>query len=133
VTTGVGPKGSKPMLHNMSFHGCLGPNCRQTDVMKACGVTQLLDAALAGYNVTIFAYGQVRPILPAGMRLNTAMLPFSSRFSTRKRCRRAVAHHGTVSDLMLTQFWHVRHSVEPSWRNSDVQEVVRELRVNMPE
>ena len=30
----------------------------QADVLRACGVSQLLDAALAGYNVTIFAYGQ---------------------------------------------------------------------------
>lgn len=66
MTSGVVGKGSKPVVHNMSFHGCLGPNCRQTDVMKACGVTQLLDAALAGYNVTIFAYGQVRCPSPKG-------------------------------------------------------------------
>ena len=26
--------------------------------MRACGITQLLDAALAGFHVTIFAYGQ---------------------------------------------------------------------------
>ena len=26
--------------------------------MKMCGVSQLLDAALLGYNVTIFVYGQ---------------------------------------------------------------------------
>ena len=28
------------------------------DVLNLTGVTQLLDAALSGYNVTIFAYGQ---------------------------------------------------------------------------
>lgn len=27
-------------------------------MLRACGISQLLDAALAGYNVTIFAYGQ---------------------------------------------------------------------------
>eukprot|EP00884_Botryococcus_braunii_P016776 jgi/Botrbrau1/3782/Bobra.0183s0017.1 len=58
VTTSGGGKGGGPLVHNMAFHGCLGPKCRQADVMKACGVSQLLDAALAGYNVTIFAYGQ---------------------------------------------------------------------------
>jgi len=26
--------------------------------MQLCGIQQLLDAALAGYHVTIFAYGQ---------------------------------------------------------------------------
>ena len=30
----------------------------QADVVRACGITQLLDAALAGFHVTIFAYGQ---------------------------------------------------------------------------
>ena len=27
-------------------------------MVRACGITQLLDAALAGFHVTIFAYGQ---------------------------------------------------------------------------
>jgi hypothetical protein len=62
VTGGGGGKGGNPLQRSMAFHGCLGPSCRQADVMKACGVTQLLDAALAGYNVTIFAYGQVRQL-----------------------------------------------------------------------
>ena len=30
----------------------------QADVLRACGITQLLDAALAGFNVTILTYGQ---------------------------------------------------------------------------
>jgi hypothetical protein len=30
----------------------------QADVLRACGISQLLDAALSGYNVCIFAYGQ---------------------------------------------------------------------------
>lgn len=41
-----------------AFHGVLHPSCRQSDVLQACGITQLLDAALAGFHVTIFAYGQ---------------------------------------------------------------------------
>ena len=28
-------------------------------MLQLCGVQQLLDAALAGYNVTIFAYGEL--------------------------------------------------------------------------
>lgn len=28
------------------------------DVLRLCGITQLLDAALDGYNATILAYGQ---------------------------------------------------------------------------
>ena len=30
------------------FHGVLPPACKQADVLRACGITQLLDAALAG-------------------------------------------------------------------------------------
>lgn len=33
------------------------PQTTQSEVLQLCGVQQLLDAALAGYNVTIFAYG----------------------------------------------------------------------------
>jgi hypothetical protein len=33
-------------------------NVEQADVLRACGITQLLDAALAGFNVTIMTYGQ---------------------------------------------------------------------------
>eukprot|EP00198_Chlamydomonas_reinhardtii_P014309 XP_001703646.1 predicted protein [Chlamydomonas reinhardtii] len=41
-----GPAGTS-MQKDFAFHACLGPE-----------VSQLLDAALAGYNVTVFAYGQ---------------------------------------------------------------------------
>ena len=30
----------------------------QADVLRACGITQLLDAALAGFHVTVMTYGQ---------------------------------------------------------------------------
>jgi hypothetical protein len=40
------------------FVPALRPQTSQSDVLHLCGVPQLLDAALAGYNVTIFAYGQ---------------------------------------------------------------------------
>ena len=43
---------------SFAFHACLGPASRQADVLRLCGITQLLDAALDGYNATIMAYGQ---------------------------------------------------------------------------
>ena len=52
-----GPKGSL-MTRQFTFHGCLAPSSRQSDVLKICGITQLLDAAMRGYHATIFAYGQ---------------------------------------------------------------------------
>jgi hypothetical protein len=52
-----GPGGAT-MQRDFSFHACLGPEVNQADVMELCGIHQLLDAALAGYHVTIFAYGQ---------------------------------------------------------------------------
>ncbi|KAA6418107.1 MAG: Kif12 type kinesin [Trebouxia sp. A1-2] len=52
-----GLKGSV-MTRNFTFHGCLAPTSKQSDVLKICGITQLLNAAMAGYHATIFAYGQ---------------------------------------------------------------------------
>ena len=52
-----GPKGSV-LTRNFTFHGCLTPSSKQADVLKICGITQLLNAAMAGYHATIFAYGQ---------------------------------------------------------------------------
>ncbi|GIL53792.1 hypothetical protein Vafri_9425 [Volvox africanus] len=52
-----GPAGTS-MQRDFAFHACLGPDVNQADVLHLCGVPQLLDAALAGYNVTVFAYGQ---------------------------------------------------------------------------
>jgi hypothetical protein len=45
-------------MREFAFHACLGPQTTQEEVMQLCGIQQLLDAALAGYHVTIFAYGQ---------------------------------------------------------------------------
>lgn len=45
-------------LKTFPFHTCLGPEVGQEEVMGRCGVYELLDAALDGFNVTIFAYGQ---------------------------------------------------------------------------
>ena len=46
------------MQRDFAFHACLGPEVNQADVLHMCGIPQLLDAALSGYNVTVFAYGQ---------------------------------------------------------------------------
>ena len=56
----AGGKGPTNPLRRFAFHGCLGPATRQADVLRACGITQLLDAALAGFHVTIMTYGQAR-------------------------------------------------------------------------
>ncbi|KAI8467963.1 MAG: hypothetical protein J3K34DRAFT_460139 [Monoraphidium minutum] len=52
-----GPGGAA-MAREFGFHAVLGPGTSQDEVMALCGVQQLLDAALAGYHVTILAYGQ---------------------------------------------------------------------------
>ena len=52
-----GPGGAS-LSREFGFHACLGPDTTQAEVLELCGITQLLDAALAGYHVTIFAYGQ---------------------------------------------------------------------------
>jgi hypothetical protein len=52
-----GPAGAT-MQRDFSFHACLGPEVGQEEVLRLCGINQLLDAALSGYNVTVFAYGQ---------------------------------------------------------------------------
>lgn len=52
-----GPK-SAQTVKPFSFHGVLGPDDTQADVLRACSISTLLDAALAGFHVTIFAYGQ---------------------------------------------------------------------------
>ena len=53
-----GPKGTPPAARSFAFHACLGPATKQADVLRVCGLTQLLDAALAGFHVTIMTYGQ---------------------------------------------------------------------------
>ena len=50
-----GPKGTV-MTGNYNLHGCLTPSSKQADVLKICGITQLLNAAMAGYHATIFVY-----------------------------------------------------------------------------
>lgn len=38
------------------FHACLGPAVGQADVFNICGISQLVDAALRGYNGGIFCF-----------------------------------------------------------------------------
>lgn len=52
-----GPKAVQT-VRPFTFHGVLGDGGSQADVLRACGITTLLDAALSGFHVTIFAYGQ---------------------------------------------------------------------------
>jgi hypothetical protein len=53
-----GAGGACASARDFGFHACLGPETSQGELMSLCGVPQLLDAALAGYHVTICAYGQ---------------------------------------------------------------------------
>ena len=50
--------GGQVMSKSFGFQACLGPTVKQADVMPLCGIPSLLDAALAGFHVTILAYGQ---------------------------------------------------------------------------
>jgi len=50
-----GAAGVQMMERAFPFHVCVGPEASQADVMRLCGINQLLDAALDGYNVTILA------------------------------------------------------------------------------
>lgn len=43
---------------DFAFHACIGPDVSQADVLHMCGIPSLLEAAMNGYNVTIFCYGQ---------------------------------------------------------------------------
>ena len=52
-----GPAGAT-MQREFLFDACLGPEVGQEEVLRLCGINQLLDAALSGYNVTVFAHGQ---------------------------------------------------------------------------
>ena len=39
-----GTRGGPPATRPFTFHACLGPESRQQDVMRLCGIPQLLDA-----------------------------------------------------------------------------------------
>jgi hypothetical protein len=53
----LGPNSAvlQPTTRTFQFHSCIGPESGQEDVIRLCGITQLLDAALDGYNATILA------------------------------------------------------------------------------
>jgi hypothetical protein len=53
----LGPNSAvlQPTTRTFQFHSCIGPESGQEDVIRQCGITQLLDAALDGYNATILA------------------------------------------------------------------------------
>jgi len=53
----LGPNSAvlQPTTKTFQFHSCIGPESGQEDVIRLCGITQLLDAALDGYNATILA------------------------------------------------------------------------------
>ena len=51
----LSPNGAPPTSRTFQFHSCIGPEAGQDDVMRQCGITNLLDAALDGYNATILA------------------------------------------------------------------------------
>lgn len=51
----LSPSGAPPTSRSFQFHSCIGPEAGQDDVMRQCGITNLLDAALDGYNATILA------------------------------------------------------------------------------
>jgi hypothetical protein len=55
----LGPNSAvmQPTTRTFQFHSCIGPESGQEDVIRLCGITQLLDAALDGYNATILAVG----------------------------------------------------------------------------
>jgi len=53
----LGPNSAvlQPTTKTFQFHSCIGPESGQDDVIRLCGITQLLDAALDGYNATVLA------------------------------------------------------------------------------
>ena len=50
-------KEGKLKVHEFEFHACMAPHVIQADVWTACGIPQLVDASLRGYNVSVLAYG----------------------------------------------------------------------------
>ena len=50
-------KSSRSQLHEFEYDHVFGPECSQETVFSE--ISQLVQSALDGYNVCIFAYGQV--------------------------------------------------------------------------
>eukprot|EP00959_Pyramimonas_sp_CCMP1952_P440660 9225848-Pyramimonas_sp.AAC.1 len=51
-------RGSGTAARQFSFDAALGASASQTDVYNACNIERLVNSALEGYSVTIFAFGQ---------------------------------------------------------------------------
>ena len=49
----------KNLRRNYTFNLVFGPDSSQEDVFFNCSIDKLIDSALDGYSVTIFAYGQL--------------------------------------------------------------------------
>jgi len=49
---------AKAAARVFEFDACLGPAASQADVFKACKIAEMVDAALEGFAVTVFAFGQ---------------------------------------------------------------------------
>lgn len=49
---------AKAAARAFEFDACLGPEASQMDVFEACKIRELMDSALEGYAVTVFAFGQ---------------------------------------------------------------------------
>ena len=50
-------RSSRSQLYDFEYDHVFGPECSQEEVF--CEISQLVQSALDGYNVCIFAYGQV--------------------------------------------------------------------------
>jgi hypothetical protein len=49
---------AKAQARAFEFDACLGPEASQADVFEACKIGEMMDSALEGYAVTVFAFGQ---------------------------------------------------------------------------
>jgi hypothetical protein len=53
--TPISASSANTAVRSFPFHACIGPEANQAEVLRLCGITQMLDAALDGYNATILA------------------------------------------------------------------------------
>ena len=53
----IAKSAERETLRHYTFDRCCGPATSQAAFFDACGVSALIDNALAGINATIFAYG----------------------------------------------------------------------------
>lgn len=50
--------GTRPDARQYAFDACLNGSTTQAQLFDVCGLQELVEAALDGYSVTIFAFGQ---------------------------------------------------------------------------